>query len=106
MCFKDWEFPHFMGDLDMNLPGMSTTHVKVRLPVCKRLFKEEYHIHITGNAAISLKNAHFTANSANHQKCKVAGAKKNLRVQTSCPRCGSSSHVRPFDGGSAVAAFS
>lgn len=70
MCFKDWEFPHFMGDLDMNLPGMSTTHVKVRLPLCKRLFKEEYHIHITGNAAISLKNAHRTANSASHQKCK------------------------------------
>lgn len=46
--FQDWEFPHFMGDLDMNLPGMSTTHVKVRLPVCKRIFKEEYHIHITG----------------------------------------------------------
>lgn len=46
--FQDWEFPHFMGDLDMNLPGMSTTHVKVKLPVCKRIFKEEYHIHITG----------------------------------------------------------
>lgn len=40
-----------MGDLDMNLPGMSTTHVKVKLPVCKRIFKEEYHIHITGTAA-------------------------------------------------------
>ncbi|XP_034031973.1 transmembrane protein 117 [Thalassophryne amazonica] len=48
IVMQDWEFPHFMGDLDMNLPGMSTTHVKVRLPVCKRLFKEEYHIHITG----------------------------------------------------------
>lgn len=37
-----------MGDLDMNLPGMSTTSVKVKLPVCKSIFKEEYHIHITG----------------------------------------------------------
>ena len=46
--FQDWEFPHFMGDLDMNLPGMSTTHVKVKLPVCKSIFKDEYHIHITG----------------------------------------------------------
>lgn len=27
---------------------MSTTHVKVKLPVCKSIFKEEYHIHITG----------------------------------------------------------
>ncbi|XP_070764161.1 transmembrane protein 117 [Enoplosus armatus] len=48
IVMQDWEFPHFMGDLDMNLPGMSTTHVKVKLPVCKSIFKEEYHIHITG----------------------------------------------------------
>uniref|UniRef100_A0AAV2KXK5 Transmembrane protein 117 n=1 Tax=Knipowitschia caucasica TaxID=637954 RepID=A0AAV2KXK5_KNICA len=48
IVMQDWEFPHFMGDLDMNLPGMSTTHVKVKLPVCKRIFKDEYHIHITG----------------------------------------------------------
>ena len=34
----------------MNLPGMPTTHVKVRLPVCKSIFKEEYHIHITGTS--------------------------------------------------------
>lgn len=46
--FQDWEFPHFMGDLDMNLPGLSTTQLKIKLPVCKRIFKEEYHIHITG----------------------------------------------------------
>ncbi|KAJ3595961.1 hypothetical protein NHX12_002370, partial [Muraenolepis orangiensis] len=40
--------PPFMGDLDVNLPGMSTTQIKVKLPVCKSIFKEEYHIHITG----------------------------------------------------------
>ncbi|KAK1169160.1 transmembrane protein 117-like [Acipenser oxyrinchus oxyrinchus] len=48
IVMQDWEFPHFMGDLDMNLPGMSTTQVKLKLPVCKCIFKEEYHIHITG----------------------------------------------------------
>ncbi|XP_061106804.1 transmembrane protein 117 isoform X1 [Conger conger] len=48
IVMQDWEFPHFMGDLDVNLPGMPTTQVKVKLPVCKSLFKEEYHIHITG----------------------------------------------------------
>lgn len=37
-----------MGDLDMNLPGLSTTQLKIKLPVCKRIFKDEYHIHITG----------------------------------------------------------
>nr|XP_046161042.1 transmembrane protein 117-like isoform X2 [Oncorhynchus gorbuscha] len=45
---QDWDFPQFMGDLDMNLPGMSTTQLKFKLPVCKSIFKEEYHIHITG----------------------------------------------------------
>ncbi|XP_039616819.1 transmembrane protein 117 isoform X2 [Polypterus senegalus] len=48
IVMQDWEFPHFMGDLDVNLPGMPTTQVKLKLPVCKRIFKEEYHIHITG----------------------------------------------------------
>ncbi|XP_023647209.1 transmembrane protein 117 isoform X1 [Paramormyrops kingsleyae] len=48
IVMQDWAFPHFMGDLDINLPGLHTNHVKVRLPVCKRIFKEEYHIHITG----------------------------------------------------------
>ncbi|XP_048862246.1 transmembrane protein 117 isoform X2 [Brienomyrus brachyistius] len=48
IVMQDWAFPHFMGDLDINLPGLPTNHVKVRLPVCKRIFKEEYHIHITG----------------------------------------------------------
>ncbi|XP_060764766.1 transmembrane protein 117 [Neoarius graeffei] len=48
IIMQDWEFPHFMGDLDMNLPGLSTTQLKFKLPVCKRIFKEEYHIHITG----------------------------------------------------------
>ncbi|KAG5845136.1 hypothetical protein ANANG_G00135640 [Anguilla anguilla] len=48
IVMQDWEFPHFMGDLDVNLPGMSTTQVKLKLPVCKSIFKEEYHIHITG----------------------------------------------------------
>ncbi|XP_056272964.1 transmembrane protein 117 isoform X2 [Pseudoliparis swirei] len=48
IVMQDWEFPHFMGDLDVNLPGMSTAHIKVKLPVCTSIFKEEYHVHITG----------------------------------------------------------
>ncbi|XP_055796453.1 transmembrane protein 117-like isoform X2 [Salvelinus fontinalis] len=48
IVMQDWDFPQFMGDLDMNLPGMSTTQLKFKLPVCKSIFKEEYHIHITG----------------------------------------------------------
>nr|XP_061812502.1 transmembrane protein 117-like [Nerophis lumbriciformis] len=48
IVMQDWEFPHFMGNLDINLPGLSTTEVNIRLPFCKDIIKEEYRIHITG----------------------------------------------------------
>ncbi|XP_061772740.1 transmembrane protein 117 isoform X1 [Nerophis ophidion] len=48
IVMQDWEFPHFMGDLDLNLPGMSTAHMQLQLPRWTKIFKEEYRIHITG----------------------------------------------------------
>lgn len=45
---QDWEFPHFMGDVDVNLPGLPAAHFQFRLPYFKKIFKEEYHIRITG----------------------------------------------------------
>ncbi|KTF94277.1 hypothetical protein cypCar_00041445, partial [Cyprinus carpio] len=54
IVMQDWEFPHFMGDLDMNLPGLSTTQLKIKLPVCKRIFKDEYHIHITARLLMAI----------------------------------------------------
>lgn len=48
IVMQDWEFPHFMGDVDMNLPGLTTAHMQLKLPHFQRIFKEEYHIHITG----------------------------------------------------------
>ncbi|XP_062838574.1 transmembrane protein 117 isoform X3 [Anolis carolinensis] len=48
IVMQDWEFPHFMGDVDVNLPGLPAAHFQFRLPYFKRIFKEEYHIHITG----------------------------------------------------------
>nr|XP_033815318.1 transmembrane protein 117 isoform X1 [Geotrypetes seraphini]XP_033815319.1 transmembrane protein 117 isoform X1 [Geotrypetes seraphini] len=48
IVMQDWEFPHFMGDVDVNLPGLPTAHLQLRLPHLKRFFKEEYRIHITG----------------------------------------------------------
>ncbi|XP_043943343.1 transmembrane protein 117 [Protopterus annectens] len=48
IVMQDWQFPHFMGDLDVNLPGLPTTHIQLKLPHFKKIFKEEYHIHITG----------------------------------------------------------
>ncbi|XP_061495881.1 transmembrane protein 117 isoform X2 [Rhineura floridana] len=48
IVMQDWEFPHFMGDVDVNLPGLPAAHFQFRLPYFKKIFKEEYHIHITG----------------------------------------------------------
>ncbi len=62
--FQDWEFPHFMGDLDVNLPGLSTTQLKIKLPVCKSIFKDEYHIHITGTSTHLCSKWGTTAHSS------------------------------------------
>ncbi|KAM4748110.1 transmembrane protein 117 [Rhinophrynus dorsalis] len=48
IVMQDWEFPHFMGDVDVNLPGLPTSHIQFKVPYFQRIFKEEYHIHITG----------------------------------------------------------
>lgn len=46
--WQDWEFPHFMGDVDVNLPGLHTPHMQFKIPFFQKIFKEEYRIHITG----------------------------------------------------------
>ncbi|XP_043404849.1 transmembrane protein 117 isoform X2 [Chelonia mydas] len=48
IIMQDWEFPHFMGDVDVNLPGLPYAHLQFKLPYFQKIFKEEYHIHITG----------------------------------------------------------
>ncbi|XP_054631835.1 transmembrane protein 117 [Dunckerocampus dactyliophorus] len=48
IVMQDWDFPHFMDNMDLNLPGLPIAHMQFQLPVCKKLFKEEYRIHITG----------------------------------------------------------
>ncbi|XP_053575178.1 transmembrane protein 117 [Bombina bombina] len=48
IVMQDWEFPHFMGDVDVNLPGLPSAHMQFKLPHFQRIFKDEYHVHITG----------------------------------------------------------
>ncbi|OXB53625.1 hypothetical protein ASZ78_005216, partial [Callipepla squamata] len=43
----DWEFPHFMGDVEVNLPGLPSAHMQFKVPYFQKVLKEEYHIHIT-----------------------------------------------------------
>ncbi|KAM8802740.1 LOW QUALITY PROTEIN: transmembrane protein 117-like [Rhynchonycteris naso] len=45
---KNWKFPHLMGDVDVNLPGLHTPHMQFKIPFFQKIFKEEYRIHITG----------------------------------------------------------
>ncbi|XP_068789910.1 transmembrane protein 117 isoform X1 [Struthio camelus] len=48
IVMQDWEFPHFMGDVEVNLPGLPSAHMQFKVPYFQKIFKEEYHIHITG----------------------------------------------------------
>lgn len=47
IVMQDWDFPHFVGAIDIKLPGINTAHVRFKIP--KLLKKLEYwHIHISG----------------------------------------------------------
>ncbi|KAJ7400299.1 Transmembrane protein 117 [Pitangus sulphuratus] len=48
IVMQDWEFPHFMGDVEVNLPGLPSAHMQFKVPYFQKILKEEYHIHITG----------------------------------------------------------
>lgn len=37
-----------MGDVEVNLPGLPSAHMQFKVPYFQKIFKEEYHIHITG----------------------------------------------------------
>ena len=34
LCFKDWDFPHFAGSLDIKLPGVNSDAFDVHIPTC------------------------------------------------------------------------
>ena len=44
---QDWDFPHFVGAIDVKLPGVNTAHVYFQIP---KLLKslEYWHVHISG----------------------------------------------------------
>uniref|UniRef100_UPI00358F731C transmembrane protein 117 isoform X2 n=1 Tax=Myxine glutinosa TaxID=7769 RepID=UPI00358F731C len=46
IVMQDWQFPHFLGDVDINLPGLPTSYIRIRLP--RRICRDQYHVHITG----------------------------------------------------------
>ena len=43
--FQDWDFPHFINNFDIKLPGLNTAHLTFHIP---NFFKEKWIVHITG----------------------------------------------------------
>ncbi len=43
---QDWDFPYFVNNFDVKLPGLNTAHLKFKIPRCLR--KEQWYVHITG----------------------------------------------------------
>ncbi|XP_076450734.1 transmembrane protein 117-like isoform X2 [Babylonia areolata] len=47
IIMQDWDFPHFVGAIEIKLPGVNVGHIHIKIPnVLKKL--EYWHIHITG----------------------------------------------------------
>ncbi|XP_064601470.1 transmembrane protein 117-like [Liolophura sinensis] len=46
IVMQDWDFPHFISNLDVKLPGLNTADFKFTIPRCLR--RKEWVIHITG----------------------------------------------------------
>ena len=46
LALQDWDFPHFMNNFDIKLPGLNTASYSINLP--KYFKREDWAIHITG----------------------------------------------------------
>ncbi|XP_058683468.1 transmembrane protein 117-like isoform X1 [Poecile atricapillus] len=66
IVMQDWEFPHFMGDVEVNLPGLPSAHMQFKVPYFQKILKDEYHIHITDSLG---KSIHLTAH---HVSCLLS----------------------------------
>ncbi|XP_013407457.1 transmembrane protein 117 isoform X1 [Lingula anatina] len=48
IVMQDWDFPHFINNFDIKLPGLNTAHIKFEIPKCLNELKESWTVHITG----------------------------------------------------------
>ncbi|RUS86404.1 hypothetical protein EGW08_005854, partial [Elysia chlorotica] len=46
-AWMDWDFPHFVGAIDVKLPGVNQAHVYFKIPKLLKTL-EYWHIHISG----------------------------------------------------------
>ncbi|GFR90789.1 transmembrane protein 117 [Elysia marginata] len=47
IVMQDWDFPHFVGAIDVKLPGVNTAHVYFKIPKLLKTL-EYWHVHISG----------------------------------------------------------
>uniref|UniRef100_A0A8C4R6V3 Transmembrane protein 117 n=1 Tax=Eptatretus burgeri TaxID=7764 RepID=A0A8C4R6V3_EPTBU len=74
IVMQDWQFPHFLGNVDINLPGLPTSHIRIRLP--RRLCRDQYHVHITGRTPALHHLLPFLLQPA----CTLINKKKSNRI--------------------------
>ena len=49
--FQDWDFPHFIGAIDIKLPGVNKAHIRFKIPkLLKKL--EHWEVHISGKKLV------------------------------------------------------
>lgn len=48
IVMQDWDFPHFVNNFDIKLPGLNTAHIKFEIPKCLDRYKDSWTVHITG----------------------------------------------------------
>ncbi|XP_059178356.1 transmembrane protein 117-like [Physella acuta] len=47
IAMQDWDFPHFVGSIDIKMPGFNLTSINVKIPKFMKSL-EYWHIHISG----------------------------------------------------------
>ena len=55
LALQDWDFPHFMNNFDIKLPGLNTASYSINLP--KYFKREDWAIHITGETIATFLHA-------------------------------------------------
>ena len=45
---QDWDFPHFVNNFDIKLPGLNIAHFKFHIPNCAKRYSEDWYVHVSG----------------------------------------------------------
>ena len=51
---QDWDFPHFVNNFDIKLPGLNIAHFKFHIPNCAKRYSEDWYVHVSGKQLLHL----------------------------------------------------